>query len=1206
MVGSLFSAFPATTHAASSEPYTWKSVVTGAGGGFVPGIIFNQTEPDLIYARTDIGGAYRWNQATSSWVSISDSVGWVDWNKNGVDALATDPIDPNKVYMATGTYTNHWDNNGQIMRSNDRGNTWQTTPLPFKVGGNMPGRSAGERLVIDPNKNNILYFGARSGNGLWKSIDSGVTWSKVTSFPNVGTYIQNPTLDYGNDLVGLSWITFDKSTGTLGNATQTIYVGVADTASSVYRSTDGGVTWTALAGQPTGFLPHHGELSSTGDLYITYSNGVGPYDGSKGEVWKYNKTSGAWTNISPTTGTDNWYGFGGLALDAQHPNTLMVSSLNAWWPDEVIFRSTNGGATWSRIWDWGNYPERTYKFSMDITAAPWLDHGTTSTSLDPSPKLGWMMGDLEIDPFNSNRMMYGTGATIYGSNNLTSWDTGGKVNISVMAKGVEETAVLGLISPPTGTSHLITALGDVSGFRHEDLSVAPTKFQTSPSWATTMSIDYAELSPSYMVRVGSADKEKTPSMKSIGISNDGGVNWYMPNSEPSNGTKTTVGHGQVAVSASGNSILWSTSDIGVYYSKTSGNSWTASAGLPSGAKIASDRVNPNKYYGFYAGTFYVSVDGGATFTATAASGFPTNNVAGLQPNEAQISMKAVPGIEGDIWFAGGNTVENKYGLWHSTNSGASFTKLTNVEEADLIGYGKAAPGQTYMALYTVAKIDGVRGVFRSDDVGATWVRINDDAHQYAKINMAITGDPRIYGRVYLGTNGRGTLYADPVNPPATGSTITPITASFDKKTANQADVAVTMTLNGNTLSTIKNGTATLVAGTDYTVSGSTVTIKKAYLATQAVGTTTLTFSFSAGATQSLAVAVTDTTTPVSNSTITPSSAGFDKKTANQADVAVTMTLNGNTLSTIKNGTATLVAGTDYTVSGSTVTLKKEYLATQGVGTTTLTFEFSAGAAQSLAVAVTDTTTPVSNSTITPTSAGFDKKTANQTDVAVTMTLNGNTLSAIKNGTATLVAGTDYTVSGSTVTLKKEYLATQAVGTTTLTFEFSAGAAQSLVVTISDTSVAPTVALKVQMYNGTVTASGNTLNPKFKLVNTSTSAVALSDVKLRYYYTIDGEKAQSFFCDWSQAGSANVTGTFVKLPTAKADADYYLELGFSSAAGSLAAGASIDIQVRVAKEDWSNYTQTGDYSFNAVDTNFVDWTKAPAYISGNLIWGSEPN
>ncbi|WP_339302309.1 X2-like carbohydrate binding domain-containing protein [Paenibacillus sp. FSL H7-0737] len=256
--------------------------------------------------------------------------------------------------------------------------------------------------------------------------------------------------------------------------------------------------------------------------------------------------------------------------------------------------------------------------------------------------------------------------------------------------------------------------------------------------------------------------------------------------------------------------------------------------------------------------------------------------------------------------------------------------------------------------------------------------------------------------------------------------------------------------------------------------------------------------------------------------------------------------------------------------------------------------------------MTDTTTPVSNSTITPTTASFDKKTANQADVAVTLTLNGNTLSTIKNGTATLVASTDYTVSGSTVTIKKEYLATQALGSTTLTFEFSAGTTQSLVVTIADTTVAPTAALKVQMYNSSLSASGNTLNPKFKLVNTSTSAVTLSDVKVRYYYTIDGEKAQSFFCDWSQVGSAYVTGTFVKLPTAKANADYYLEVGFSSAAGSLAAGASIDIQVRVSKEDWTNYTQTGDFSFNAVDTNYVDWSKTPAYVSGNLIWGSEPN
>ena len=77
-----------------------------------------------------------------------------------------------------------------------------------------------------------------------------------------------------------------------------------------------------------------------------------------------------------------------------------------------------------------------------------------------------------------------------------------------------------------------------------------------------------------------------------------------------------------------------------------------------------------------------------------------------------------------------------------------------------IGFGKAATGQTYPAIYTSAKIDGVRGIFRSDDQGATWIRINDDQHQYAWTGKVITGDPRIYGRVYFGTNGRGIIYGD--------------------------------------------------------------------------------------------------------------------------------------------------------------------------------------------------------------------------------------------------------------------------------------------------------------------------------------------------------------------------------------------------------------------------------------------------------------
>jgi len=111
--------------------------------------------------------------------------------------------------------------------------------------------------------------------------------------------------------------------------------------------------------------------------------------------------------------------------------------------------------------------------------------------------------------------------------------------------------------------------------------------------------------------------------------------------------------------------------------------------------------------------------------------------------------------------------------------------------------------------------------------------------------------------------------------------------------------------------------------------------------------------------------------------------------------------------------------------------------------------------------------------------------------------------------------------------------------------------------------------------------------------------------IRYYYTIDGSQTQIFYCDYSSAGSSNVTGTFVAMATAKTGADTYLEVGFTSSAGSLAAGGSVTVQTRLAKTDWSNYTQTNDYSFNSLGTAYADWTKITGYVSGVLQWGVEP-
>jgi hypothetical protein len=159
-----------------------------------------------------------------------------------------------------------------------------------------------------------------------------------------------------------------------------------------------------------------------------------------------------------------------------------------------------------------------------------------------------------------------------------------------------------------------------------------------------------------------------------------------------------------------------------------------------------------KFYGYdpRTGTVFVSDDGGVSY-AKAATGLPAE--VGRPGWTAQAQPKAVFGREGDVWLP------LDAGLYHSADSGATFTRLDSIQSAPLVGFGKAAPGALYPTIFAVGIVNRVYGVFRSTDAGACWTRINDDAHQFGLLGT-ITGDPRIYGRVYVGTQGRGILYGD--------------------------------------------------------------------------------------------------------------------------------------------------------------------------------------------------------------------------------------------------------------------------------------------------------------------------------------------------------------------------------------------------------------------------------------------------------------
>lgn len=751
----LVSAGNANASPGHSGRYSWRNAEI-VGGGFVTGIVFSQREPGLVYARTDIGGAYRLDKRTKRWIPLLDWVDWDHYGHTGVISIATDEVDPDRVYAAVGTYTMpEWDPTmAAILRSSDRGRTWQTTMLPFRLGGNMPGRGIGERLVVDPHRNSVLYLGVRGGHGLWRSVDHGKTWGKVESFPNVGNFVPDPndTGGYNGDNLGVLQVVFDKRTGRRGRPTKTIYVTVADKENILYRSTDAGRTWQRVPGQPTGFIPHKAVFDpKNGYLYLATSDTAGPYDGAKGDVWKLDTATDTWTRISPvpSTSPDCRWGYSGLSIDRSNPSTLMVTTQIHWHPDIIMFRSTDGGASWTRAWDLVSDTERTFRYTIDISAAPWLTWNATPEPPVFAPKLGWMTEALEIDPFSSNHFLYGTGATIYGSDNLTDWDTGGTVRIDVRAGGLEETAVLSLISPPVG-AHLFSAVGDVGGFRHTDFSRA-TKMYDTPTFTTTVALDFAEKAPRTIVRVGHPTSGWT---QRFAISTDGGDTWTPSGSEPPGVTGPGVEDTAVAVAADGGRVVWAPAGAPVSWSADGGGAWTACEGVPSGALVRADRVNPAVFYACHTGTFYRSTDGGKRFTQTAATGLPA---------EGNVRFKPAPGHEGDIWLGGGKKGK-VYGLWRSTDGGTSFTRLPGIEEGDNVGFGKAAPGSAYPAVYASLRIGGVRGVFRSDNAGRTWVRINDDRHQYAWTGSTITGDPRIYGRVYFGTNGRGVICGEPTRP----------------------------------------------------------------------------------------------------------------------------------------------------------------------------------------------------------------------------------------------------------------------------------------------------------------------------------------------------------------------------------------------------------------------------------------------------------
>ncbi len=735
------------------QTYTWKSVQI-VGGGFVDGIIFHPAAAGVRYARTDMGGAYRWDDKANQWQPMLDWIPYKDLNLMGVESIAVDPHDAKRVYLACGTYTNPRTPNGAVLRSEDGGRTFKRTDVPFKFGGNEDGRGNGERMVVDPNDGRILFLGTRH-DGLWRSQDRGASWARVTSFPDVTedeapmpapVAGETPEQRWRRIPVrgsGIVFVRFVEPFVYLGpmKPTATIYAGVSLMGRpNLFVSHDKGATWKDVPYAPTQYRPTRSALAADGSyLYMTYGNAPGPSPMTDGAVWKLNLQTGAWTDITPDRPVkgSREFGYAAVSVDAKHQKTLIVSSYNRYHAGgEDIFRSTDEGATWKPIFAGGGV--------YDYAIAPYVQ----------PTAIHWLF-DIEIDPTNSDHAVFTTGYGGWETFDLTDADGGKPTHWSVLAKGIEETVALELDSASDG-AHLVSAIGDYGGFVHWDLDKpAPEGASAPPRMGNTTGVETAALDPNVIVRVGVSTEHKAG--ESISYSLDAGRTWKSCASAPDAQSRA----GSIAVSADGKTWAWTPEREAAFVTRDQGATWTAVQGLPERIRVIADPLDPMRFYADSVadGMFYSSIDGAATFTGR--KGFvrePLPASALAQRGDArggQDRLYATPGSSGDLWLACFD------GLYHaSLHTGGSVEfRMPDVTEIHAFGFGKAAPGRSYPALYLVGAIGGQAGIFRSDDAAMTWVRINDDAHQWGLV-LQVAGDPRIYGRVYVGTHGRGIFYGD--------------------------------------------------------------------------------------------------------------------------------------------------------------------------------------------------------------------------------------------------------------------------------------------------------------------------------------------------------------------------------------------------------------------------------------------------------------
>ncbi|HUJ31029.1 MAG TPA: hypothetical protein VLY23_07090 [Candidatus Acidoferrum sp.] len=314
----------------------WRSIGPAVFGGRVTDVSGIPGNPDILYVAHSSAGLFKSTNGGITFESVFN-----DGNTLSIGAVAISPDNADVVYVGTGegTARNSASFGDGIYKTMDGGRTWKRLGL-FNS-------ERFSRIVVDPQHPETVFaaamgheFGPSSERGLYRSTDRGTTWKQVL---------------YINETTGAGDVTLDPTNPNI------IYAGMYDylrkpwyfrsggPGSGMYRSTDGGDTWTKL----TDPALHNGLPSSSPigriDIRVSRSNPKVVYamiESREGLLWRSDDRGEHWRMVSSDTRIDpRPFYFSNLRVDPNDENRIYVLASDPW-------ISEDGGKTFHNVDYW--------------------------------------------------------------------------------------------------------------------------------------------------------------------------------------------------------------------------------------------------------------------------------------------------------------------------------------------------------------------------------------------------------------------------------------------------------------------------------------------------------------------------------------------------------------------------------------------------------------------------------------------------------------------------------------------------------------------------------------------------------------------------------------------------------------------------------------------------------------------------------------